>query len=125
MHDFRITRGLARYPYIATPVTLTQTNSGMEQPDGTFPTATAGNTLFLTGHTTTIVDGSQHNTTITKSGTVNVSTYVPAGAPANMRSLYFDGSSDTLSATLPQTPGTADWTIEYWVYHNVTEAGNE
>jgi hypothetical protein len=35
-----------------------------------------------------------------------------------MKSVYFDGTGDYLQCTLPETLGTGDWTIEYWVYHN-------
>ena len=33
MHDFRFSRGIARYPYYSKPVTLTTTNSGMTKLD--------------------------------------------------------------------------------------------
>ena len=120
MHDVRITKGLARFPYIAKPVTLTQTNSGMEKPDGTFPTATASNTLLLTCHTgtagsSTITDGSSNSTSITANGNAVVSDFGPA---SGMKSVYFDGTGDYLSLTTASALGTGSWTIEYWVYHS-------
>ena len=115
IHDFRISKGLARFPYIAKPVTLTQTNSGMEKPDGTTPTATASNTLLLTCHAASITDGSSNSTSITANGNAAVSDFGPA---SGMKSVYFDGTGDYLSLTTASALGTGSWTIEYWVYHN-------
>lgn len=115
MHDVRITKGLGRFPYIATPVTLSQTNSGMEKPDGTTPTVTASNTKFLACHAATIVDGSSNGASITVNGNAAVSNFAPK---EGMKSVYFDGTGDYLQATLPTTIGNDSWTIEYWVYHN-------
>ena len=44
MHDFRITRGISRYPYVVKPLTLTQTNSGMERNNGT---TQKGNVMYI------------------------------------------------------------------------------
>ena len=123
MHDFRVTKGLARYPYVAEPVTLTTTNSGMTKPNGTTPTVTASNVTLLTCHagtagSTTITDGSSNDTTITTNGNAVVSNFGPG---PNMKSVKFDGTGDYLQCTLADTLGTADWTIEYWVYHNNTD----
>ena len=123
MHDFRVSKGLARYPYVAKPVTLTTTNSGMTKPDGTTPTVTASNVTLLTCHagtagSATITDGSSNNTTIITNGNAVVSDFGPA---PGMKSVYFDGTGDYLQCTLADTLGTADWTIEYWVYHNNTD----
>ena len=115
MHDFRVTKGLSRYPYISTPVTLTTTNSGMTTPSNSTPTVTASNVTLLTCHAASISDGSSNNTSITVNGDAAVSDFAPA---AGMKSVYFDGTGDYLQCTLADTLGTADWTIEYWVYHN-------
>ena len=120
MHDFRFSRGIARYPYYSKPVTLTTTNSGMTKPDGTTVTVSASDVLLLTCHagtagSATITDGSNNNTTISQYGNAVVSDFGPA---AGMKSVYFDGSGDYLQCTLADTLGTNDWTIEYWVYHN-------
>jgi len=131
MHDVRITQGLVRYPYIAKPITLTTTNSGMQKPDGTFPAVSnASNTIFLACHADTIVDGSGNNISITTVGNAAVSSFAPyvvqsEATPTGMKSVFFDGSSDRLDATLGTTLGTADWTIEYWIYHDATTNGNE
>ena len=126
LEDIRITKGLARYPYDAKPVTLTTTNSGMTKPDATTPTVTASNVTLLTCHagtagSQTITDGSSNNTSITVNGNAVVSDFAPK---AGMKSVYFDGTGDYLQCTLADTLGTADWTIEYWVYHD-TVANND
>ena len=120
MHDFRFSRGIARYPYYSKPVTLTTTNSGMTKPDGTTVTVSASDVLLLTCHagtagSTTITDGSNNNTTISQYGNAVVSDFGPG---PGMKSVYFDGSGDYLQCTLADTLGTNDWTIEYWVYHD-------
>ena len=115
LHDLRITQGLVRYPYIAKPKILSQTNSGMEKPGGSFPTVSnASNTLFLIGHTNSIVDGSSNSTSITTHGNTQMSAgLLPKGAEAGMASIHFDGSGDYLSATTASALGTGDWTVEY------------
>ena len=126
LHDLRITQGLVRYPYIAKPKILSQTNSNMEKPGGTFPSVSnASNTIFLGCHANTIVDGSATGATITVSGNAQVSSFVPPGHEIGMKSVHFDGSSDYLSSTLPSVPGTGDWTVEYWVWHDETGGGNQ
>ena len=118
MHDFRFTKDTSRYPYTATPVTLTTTNSGLKKPDGSTPTPTASNVTLLTCHagtagSQTITDGSTNNTTITVNGNAAVSDFGPG---PGMKSVYFDGTGDYLQCTLADTLGTNDWTIEFWVY---------
>ena len=131
IHDFRVSKGLARYPYISKPVTLTTTNSGMTTPNGTTPTvSSASNTIFLGCHAATIVDGSSNAATITTVGNAAVSTFTPYlnngyDADTNMRSVLFDGSGDKLTATLGTTLSTTDWTVEYWVWHDTVGNGNE
>ena len=124
MHDFRVSKSFTRYPYVAKPVTLTTTNSGMTKPDGTTPTVTASNVTLLTCHagtagSATITDGSTNNTTITTHGNAVVSDFGPG---PGMKSVYFDNNGDYLTCTLADTLGTADWTIEYWVYHSDVSA---
>ena len=120
LHDLRITQGLVRYPYIAQPKILTTTNSNMEKPGGSFPTVSnASNTLFLIGHTNSIVDGSTNSTSITSHGNTQMSLgLVPKGAETGMNSIHFDGTGDYLSATTASALGTGDWTVEYWVWHD-------
>jgi len=117
MHDFRISKGLARYPYISKPVTLTQTNSGMEKPDGETPTATASNTKLLAFTTSTITnDASASNHTLTAANSAAASTNAPA---IGMHSVYIpNGDVDIISAAASadhQIYG-GDYTVEAWLY---------
>jgi len=117
MQDFRITKGRARYPYIAKPVTLTQTNSGMEKPDLTFPTATASNTKLLAFTDGTITnDASASSHTLTANGSAAASNNAPS---YEMHSVYIpNGDTDIITI-----PGSADhqiyggdYTVEAWLY---------
>ena len=127
MHDFRFSRGIARYPYEATPVTLSQTNSGMKKPDGTFPSATASNTILLACHTSTpTTEGSSGGYTFTNNNSVaETTTPMPKGAPAGMTGMQFTSSSsmylENNNSEIPAL-GTGDWTIEYWVWHDTLTA---
>ena len=116
IHDFRVSKGLSRFPFIPVKQTLTTTNS---QRSGV--TVTASNVTLLTCHAATITDGSSNGTSITTNGNAAVSNFGPA---AGMKSVYFDGTGDYLQCTLADTLGTADWTVEYWVYHN-SVSGNQ
>jgi len=115
MHDFRISKGLSRYPYISKPVTLTSTNSGMEKPDGTTPTATGSNTKLLAYTTsTTTADASASSHTLTASGSVSAST----GPATGMHSAYFaNGDADliTIPASADHQIYGGDYTVEAWL----------
>lgn len=115
MHDFRVSKGLARYPYISKPVTLTQTNSGMEKPDGETPTATGSNTKLLIYTTsTTTADASASSHTLTASGSVSAS----AGPATGMHSAYFaNGDADliTIPASADHQIYGGDYTVEAWL----------
>ena len=117
MQDFRITKGRARYPYIAKPVTLTQTNSGMEKPDITFPTATASNTKLLAFTTGTITnDASAGSHTLTAGGSAAASNNAPA---REMHSVYIpNGDTDIISipASADHQIYGGDYTVEAWLY---------
>ena len=110
LHDFRISKGLTRFPFVPLKQTLTTTNS---QRSGV--TVTASNVTLLTCHAASITDGSSNSTSITTNGNAAVSNFGPG---PGMKSVYFDGTGDYLQCTLADTLGTADWTVEYWVYHN-------
>ena len=117
IHDFRVSKGLARYPYISKPVTLTQTNSGMEKPDGETPTATASNTKLLAFTTSTITsDASASNHTLTASNSAAASTNAPA---IGMHSVYIpNGDVDIIStaASSDHQIYGGDYTVEAWLY---------
>ena len=117
MHDFRISKGLARYPYISRPVTLTQTNSGMEKPDGTTPTATASNTKLLAcHHSSKTTEGSATGHTITSVGSTASGTIIPK---YGMNSVYFpNGDNDYLqvAASSEHQIYGGNYTVEAWLY---------
>ena len=101
MEDFRFTNGLARYPFIPLRETLTAD----------------ADTKFLTGHASTITDGSDDNHTITVSGAIASG----FGPRPGMNSISFDGSNDYLrcDAALDWDEGPGhNFTIEGWAYFN-------
>ena len=98
IEDLRITQGLGRYPWIPEKETLT----------------TDSNTYFLTGHASSITDGSG-NSSISASGNAAVTNYAPK---SGMYSIDFDGTDDKLTVTNPYTifgDLSGDYTIECWV----------
>tara|TARA_Y100001937_G_scaffold102552_1_gene141058 strand:- start:1998 stop:5858 length:3861 start_codon:yes stop_codon:yes gene_type:complete len=127
LSNVRITKDLARYPYEATPVTLTPTNSGMKKVDDTTPTATASNTILLACHTNTpTAEGSSGGYSLTNNNSVaETTTDMPPGAPAGMTGMQFTASSNMyLENNNSEIPAlsTGDWTIEYWVKHDTVTA---
>jgi len=100
IEDFRVTKGLVRYPFIPTKETLT---------------AVSGTSL-LTAHAATITDGSSNSHSISAHGNSAVSTFAPK---QGMYSIEFDGNSSdleiTADSTLAATTNTS-WTFEGWFY---------
>jgi len=134
MHDFRVSKSLSRYPYTASKVTLTQTNSGMIKPDGTTPTATASNTKLLAcHHSTKTTEGSATGHNITSAGSTASGTIVPK---YGMNSVHFpNGDSDyfQIAASAEHQIYGGDYTVEAWLYptafntnynYFVTKGGN-
>ena len=134
MHDFRVSKSLSRYPYTASKVTLTQTNSGMIKPDGTTPTATASNTKLLACHDSTkTTEGSATGHTITSAGSTASGTIVPK---YGMNSVHFpNGDNDyfQIAASAEHQIYGGDYTVEAWLYptafntnynYFVTKGGN-
>lgn len=120
LHDFKISENITKFPYYLKPTTLSTSNSSLINPDDSSPSFTASNVTLLCCHTgsagsTTITDGSSNSTTITTNGNAVVSNFGPG---EDMKSVKFDGTGDYLQCTLADTLGTADYTLEYWVYHN-------
>ena len=97
LEDIRITKGLCRYPF---------------QPHTTAHTSDS-NTVLLTAHAATIVDGSSNSRTITSNDAPAVSNISPH---KDMYSIYFDGSNDfiTTAASNDWGFGTGAYTIEFW-----------
>ena len=121
MDDFRITKDLARYPYIAEARTLTTTNSGMRKADESFVTATASNVQILACHTSNpVTEGSSAGLTITNNNSVaETTTDMPVGHSSGMTGMQFTASADkSLTLSGGTAMGTADWTLEYWVWHD-------
>ena len=83
--------------------------------------AVAG-TLLLTCQSNQFVDNSSSPNTITVTGTPQVqpfSPFSPTAAYSNTvvgGSMYFNGTTDYIQATVSAAPGTGDFTMEGWVY---------
>ena len=101
----RIVKGTALYTSNFTPSTT--------------PLQAVSGTSLLTCQSPSIVDNSPSNLAITKNGDVSVQKFGPfAGTtlPTPYYSAYFDGTGDYLSLSTIQNFGTADFTVEAWVY---------
>lgn len=117
VEDFRITKGLSRYPFVPSEQTLTADSN-------TFLLAAAADDISVTG-----------NWTLTNGGTgPTLSNFAPF---PGMKSLYFDGSAAT-RILLSHTGTSADWnigdidnnaaanwSIEAWVYYDNTSYGDD
>jgi hypothetical protein len=127
--DFRISKGIGRYPYNFTPPTAELPNIG-----GTV-TLTADpyfdyTTLLLPGNGTngaqnnTFLDSSTNNFTITRNGNTTQGTFSPFSQTG--WGSYFDGSGDYLSVSGGVTnAGTGDFTLEFWAYYTGSYANYE
>ena len=105
LEDFRITKGLSRYPFVRAKETLT---------------AISG-TSFLTAHAASITDGSSNSISITSQGDPTVSNFGPA---SGMKSVLFDGNDYLQMADGDyKTFGSNDFTIEAWVYPTSVGSG--
>jgi len=99
VEDFRVTKGLSRYPFISPRKTLTAVT----------------NTKLLACHATSATtDGSGESQTITANGTPLANQAGPFGG---MKSVYFDGSNEALRTNDASSlsMGTEDFTIEAWI----------
>ena len=105
IEDVRITKGLARYPFIPFDSTLTSTDS----------------TDVLLCHASTIVDGSSNSRSITTTGDPTVSDFGPY---PGMKSIAFDGN-DHLNLTASAL-GTGNFSVEGWIWQsNYSASGYE
>ena len=100
IEDFRLTDGLARYPFIPPKETLSAIT----------------NTELLTAHASTIIDGSSNSHSITTNGNAAVSNVAPH---AGMKSIEFDGTGDYL--VVPDGDhfdfsAGSNYTLEAWIY---------
>jgi hypothetical protein len=116
--DFRVTKGVSRYPYNFTPPTAALPDIG-----GTV-TLTADpyyeyTTLLLPGNGTngaqnnTFLDSSTNAFTITRNGNTTQGTFSPFSQTG--WSNYFDGSSNLVTSSSQVIP-TGSFTIEAWAF---------
>jgi hypothetical protein len=123
--NFRVVKGTAVYTANFTPSTTALTS--------------VANTSLLTCQSTTIVDNSSNNFTITVNGNPNVSIVNPFGetvstisnytwsANSYSASGYFDGTGDylTVADNAALQVGSSNFTFEAWVYHStLPSSGN-
>ena len=117
--NIRIVKGTALYTAAFTP--------------STSPLTAVSGTSLLTCQSNRLVYNSNNNRTITKNSNTSVSPGNPFGtsAPTSVTvpgatnySVYFDGTGDFLTSpgSTAFTFGTADFTVEYWVYHTAVAA---
>ncbi len=106
--NLRILKGTALYTANFTPATTSLT--------------TVANTSLLTLRDAILADDSPYNFTITRNGDTRLTTFSPFNTTphtitANTNSVYFDGTGDYLSATIPSIAlGTSAFTMEGWVW---------
>ena len=112
LEDFRVTKGVARYGNFTPPTAGFSTLTPVEP-------YFHNNSLLLHGDgtngSTSIVDDSINNHTITVNGNAQIST---AQSKFGGASMYFDGSGDYLSVADSDAfhIGAGDFTIEAWLY---------
>jgi hypothetical protein len=124
---FRLVKGTAVYTGAFTPPTAPLSTAGSTSA-ASYPSTTNVNTSFAAAGTSIltnfanagIYDASVQNNQITQS-TVQASTAVSKWSPTSMR---FNGTSDYLQTPFqPQFQlGTANFTIEFWIYFNSVAA---
>jgi hypothetical protein len=107
--NVRIVKGTAVYTSSFTPSTT--------------PLTAIANTSLLTCRSYNFKDESTNNFAITRNGDVKVSPFIPFVLPSNLADLgsaFFDGSGDyvAIADNVALRPGTSDFTIEFWAYHN-------
>lgn len=99
------------------------------------PLTAITDTVLLTGQSSTIVDNSTNNFTLTQTGTVtstpfgptqyNVTSYTSSVVPSTYGSAYFDGTGDYVSAPAAVVNSlTGTWTVEAWCYMTQAPTGN-
>jgi len=122
--NVRVAKGIAVYTSNFTPSTspLGITSGGQNPPTGT-------QTSLLTCQSNRIVDSSSSPGTITVTGTPSVQRFNPFGTSTEYSTAtiggsgYFDGTGDELSTASGNTSltfGTGAYTVEFWVYSNVS-----
>ena len=126
--DFRITKGVSRYPSNFTP----KEYAFFDYYDDTYDPYYSSNSLVIHGNgannavNTTFIDSSSYNASIIRSGDTTQGSFSPypvtAGYPysatTNIGSAYFDGTGDflTISGSTNFDLSGGDFTVECWVY---------
>ena len=101
--NFRYVKGTAVYTANFTPSTA--------------PLTAVANTVLLTCQSNRFKDNSTNNFTLTRNGDVAVKTFSPfTETDAVTGSGYFDGTGDYLSLPSAISFGSANFTVETWVY---------
>lgn len=101
--NFRVVKGTAVYTAAFTPPTA--------------PLTAITNTALLTCQSNRLIDTSVNNFAITKNGDTAVRGFAPFTPTASyLGSTYFDGTGDYLTTSNTYAFGTANFTIEAWVY---------
>lgn len=109
--DFRFVKGTCEYP-----------NGTTFTPPTAPLTAITNTSLLLSGTNAGIIDKSQSVNTITLNGSAKSST---AQTKYLTSSMSFAAQTDFLTAELPGTIGTGDFTIEWWAYFtNINPGGS-
>jgi hypothetical protein len=127
--NLRFIKGQALYTGSFTPSTVPLTKTTVGSTGSGVVGSLTGTVVVLTLNSATIVDNSVTPTTITSSGVIpnknNPFGYTAQSATSYTPSLhggsaYLDGTGDYLSTPSSQNSnfGTADFTIECWVYFN-------
>jgi hypothetical protein len=118
LSNLRLTKGQALYTANFTPSTTSL--------------STTANTVLLTSQSSSLVDKSLNNFTLTKNGTVNVSPATPFGIQTSSTvntgySVLFNGSTDYLSLSSASSLNIASTTpccFEMWVNPNSVSVSN-
>jgi len=130
--NLRFVKGQALYTGSFTPSTTPLTKTTVGSTGAGAASSITGTVTVLTLNATTIVDSSDASTTITSSGvkpnrntpfgytTQSSTSYTPS---LHGGSAYFDGTGDYLTPPLLNF-GTADFTVEAWVYPTTSGDGS-
>ena len=117
VNSVRIVKGSSVYDPAQTSITVNSTR----------PLSPVANCYLLTARSSSLVDESGQNATVSFNGDAKLTTFSPFNtAPytftANSNSVYFDGTGDYLSIADNEafTMGAGNFTLEAWVYVTTT-----
>ena len=124
LSNVRIIKGQALATGNFTPPTSPLTKTTVGWTGANAASSLTGTVSLLTCQSNRFLDNSTNNFTITATGTPKVQAFQPFSPTASYTTAlyggngYFNGSTDYLSTASSSafTFGTADFTVEYWVY---------